>query len=253
MAASARFSGIGFMFANGIFGVDLDDCGNEIEDYRNGIDDNIVGEFVHSLKSYTEYSVSGKGIHIICKGALPPGGRRRGAVEMYDAARYFIVTGERCAEYKTIRNCTEAIKPLHDKHIGGSSGTAPTTGIKLMLPLNLSDAEIIRMAEDSKQGAMFKDLWAGNYTPYYTSQSEADLTLCNILAFWTAQMRSDGQAFFTICPDAPQVGQKTNRQHLRADHHQQGGARLRGGLGKKTGVSGAYRDSGTVRRSQETI
>ena len=39
------------MFANGIFGVDLDDCGNEIqEDCRNGINDNIVGRFVRASK-----------------------------------------------------------------------------------------------------------------------------------------------------------------------------------------------------------
>ncbi|NLA53687.1 MAG: DNA primase, partial [Clostridiales bacterium] len=43
--ASARFSGIGIMFANGIFGVDLDDIGDELADYQNGADDNVVGEF----------------------------------------------------------------------------------------------------------------------------------------------------------------------------------------------------------------
>jgi putative DNA primase/helicase len=43
------------------------------------------------------------------------------------------------------------------------------------------------MAEKSKQGAMFKDLWSGNFPPYYTSQSEADMALCNILAFWTGR------------------------------------------------------------------
>ena len=82
VAASSKYSGIGFMFANGVFGVDLDGCDAEIADYKNGINDNIVGEFIHTLKSYTEYSVSGQGIHILCKGALPPGGRRRGGVEM---------------------------------------------------------------------------------------------------------------------------------------------------------------------------
>lgn len=185
VAASGRFSGIGFMFANNVFGVDLDGCDAAIADYRNGIDDNIVSEFIHTLKSYTEYSVSGKGIHILCKGALPPGGRRKGSVEMYDSQRFFIMTGNRCAEYKGLRDCTDFIKPLHEKYIGG--GLAPTTGIKPALPLNLSDAEIIRMAEESKQGAMFKDLWSGNFPPYYTSQSEADMALCNILAFWTGR------------------------------------------------------------------
>jgi len=183
--ASEQFSGIGFMFDNGVFGVDLDGCEAEIEDYRNGTDDNLVSEFIHTLKSYTEYSVSGKGIHILCKGALPPGGRRKGNVEMYDAQRFFIMTGHACSPYKTVRDCTDAVKPLHERYIGG--GHVPTTGIKPVLPLNLSDAEIIKMAEESKQGRMFCDLWAGNYAPYHTSQSEADLALSNILAFWTGR------------------------------------------------------------------
>ena len=60
------------------------------------------------------------------------------------------------------------------------------------------------MAEESKQGAMFKDLWSGNFPPYYTSQSEADMALCNILAFWTGR---DAQVMDRdvppIRPDAP--------------------------------------------------
>ena len=183
--AAPRHSGIGFMFANGIFGVDLDGCTNAIADYRNGIDDNIVGEFIHSLKSYAEYSISGEGIHILCKGVLPPGGRRKRNVEMYENARFFIMTGQACSPYKALRDCTKAIKPLHEKYIGG--GQAPTTGIRPVLPANLSDAEIIKMARDSKQGQIFSDLWSGNFTPYYQSQSEADMTLANILAFWTGR------------------------------------------------------------------
>ena len=58
------FNGIGFMFAPPYFGVDLDKCiGNQ----------DFIDEFVEGLQSYTEYSTSGNGIHIICKGKLPDG------------------------------------------------------------------------------------------------------------------------------------------------------------------------------------
>ena len=40
--ASGRFSGIGFMFANNIFGVDIDGIQEEIESYRNGDEENIL-------------------------------------------------------------------------------------------------------------------------------------------------------------------------------------------------------------------
>lgn len=180
--AAVNFSGIGFMFANGYFGIDIDGCDDAIADFKAGGQDNIVAEFVHTLQSYAEYSVSGKGIHIICRGKLPPSGRRRMNVEMYQDGRFFIVTGNTCSEYVGIEDCTQSVKPLHEKYIGG--GRTPTTGITKVLPLNLSETEVIKLAEKSKQGTLFSDLYAGRWQSYYRSQSEADMSLCNILAFW---------------------------------------------------------------------
>ena len=102
--SSARFSGIGFMFANGYFGIDIDGIEGEIQSYRDDPQsDNVVTEFVYSLQSYAEYSVSGHGLHIICRGKLPPKGRRRGNVEMYENGRFFIMTGNSAAEYTEIK------------------------------------------------------------------------------------------------------------------------------------------------------
>ena len=179
--ASVAYSGVGFMFAPPYFGVDIDNIAAEIAAFRNGEDDNIVSEFVHTLTSYTEYSQSGNGIHIICRGELPAGGRRRGNVEMYQTGRYFIMTGNDAAGYAEIEDCTEAIKPLYEKYIGG--GREPTTGIQIT-PICLTDREVIDNAAKSKQGEMFRNLYAGNWDSYFNSQSEADLSFCNMLAFW---------------------------------------------------------------------
>ena len=81
-----KCDGVGFMLGSGYFGVDIDKA--------IGVNDQIIAEFVDTLKSYTEVSQSGKGIHIICKGVLPLGARRKGNVEMYDSNRYFALTGE---------------------------------------------------------------------------------------------------------------------------------------------------------------
>ena len=68
-------AGLGFMLGDGIFGVDLDfhpeDYPEEERTQRKEEFDKIVEEFLTHLKSYAEYSQSGKGIHIICKGYLP--------------------------------------------------------------------------------------------------------------------------------------------------------------------------------------
>ena len=184
--ASKNYAGIGFMFGNSdFFGVDLDDMPNDIADFRNGGANNIVAEFVNTLQSYAEYSQSGAGIHIICKGKLPKGGRRKkhdfGGFEMYEHGRFFVMTGDYCSEYVSIADCTESIKALHEKYIGG--GKEPTPRQLTAVSLNTAD-EIVRAAANAKNGNTFRSLYAGSIAGY-GSQSEADLALCNMLAFWT--------------------------------------------------------------------
>ncbi len=47
-----------------------------------------------------------------------------------------------------------------------------------------SDAVIIKRASQAKNGTLFRALWAGDWRSRYGSQSEADLALCALLAFW---------------------------------------------------------------------
>lgn len=183
---SKKYTGIGFMFANGYFGVDIDNADDAIEDYRDGGTDNIVAEFIGTLRSYAEYSQSGRGIHIICRGKLPPGGRRKGNVEMYDSGRFFVMTGNQAAEYTEIADCGERIKPLHEKYIGGAR-PKPNRGPAPVRPVSLSDAEILQKAGEAKAGAVFQALYNGDWELYFGSQSEADLSLCNRLAYWTGK------------------------------------------------------------------
>lgn len=187
---SIHYTGIGFMFAGGYFGVDIDNCEEAIEDYRLGGVDNIVAEFIGTLRSYAEYSQSGRGIHIICRGKLPPGGRRKGSVEMYDSGRFFVMTGNQAAEYTEIADCGERIKPLHEKYIGGARPKANRLPAPV-LPVSLSDSEILEKAGKAKAGAVFQALYNGEWEAYFGSQSEADLSLCNRLAYWT---RKDPEA-----------------------------------------------------------
>ncbi|RKJ08770.1 DNA primase, partial [Butyricicoccus sp. 1XD8-22] len=58
-------------------------------------------EIIDTLDSYTEFSPSGKGIHIIIKGNLPQSvlgtGRKntKHGLEIYSYGRYFSFTGDR--------------------------------------------------------------------------------------------------------------------------------------------------------------
>ena len=93
--SAVEFAGIGFMFGgSGYFGVDIDGIADEIADFTNGSNGNIISEFTAALGSYMELSQSGAGIHIICRGKLPGEGCRHENVEMYDSGRYFAMTGD---------------------------------------------------------------------------------------------------------------------------------------------------------------
>ena len=50
--------------------------------------------------------------------------------------------------------------------------------------ISLEDEEIIKMATAASNGLKFNQLWSGDISGY-KSHSEADLALCQILAFWS--------------------------------------------------------------------
>ena len=170
------FDGLGLMFAPPYFGVDLDKCIDKVD---------FCDDFIETLQSYNEVSKSGTGLHIICRGELPEGARRRGHVEMYSEGRYFIVTGDIFNEaYREINECTDSVKYLHAKYLPGAEPKADMPNGKSVL----DDVEVIDKARNCKTGAVFAMLYSGNWQGLtFTSQSEADLAFCNQLAFWTGR------------------------------------------------------------------
>lgn len=194
------FDGLGFMFANGYFGVDLDKCIDNID---------FVDEFVDTLKSYNEISMSGKGIHIICKGELPNGQRRKNNVEMYSSGRYFALTGNLYNDnYKNIRDCSKDIVPLHQKYLGEQTQKFDYQKTAFEKSY-LSDDEILDKARQSRNGSLFQLLYNGNWEGLYKSQSEADLSFCNLLAFWTQR---DYQQMDSIFRKSGLMRDKWNRK-----------------------------------------
>ncbi len=168
------FDGIGIEFANGIFGVDLDGV------VKDGKLTPEAQDIIKTLDSYTEYSPSGTGVHILCKGTIPPKDRRKGNVEMYSEGRFFTVTGNVLGEPKDIQERTAQAAIVHAKYLKREEPKATNQPQEL----NLSDSELINKAMSAKNGHVFQALWNGDISGY-PSQSEADLALCNLLAYWT--------------------------------------------------------------------
>ena len=180
LAAAARdIAGIGFVFSDGdpFAGIDIDHC----IDAEGAIDPKTAA-ILRTLDSYAEVSPSGTGVHCIIRARLNGGRRRAGNFESYDTGRYFCMTGrhlpdtptsieERQAALEEVRAVVfpEECKPR-----------APATPAALD---SADDRELLELASKAKNGADFDRLYRGSWDGY-DSQSEADLALANMLAFW---------------------------------------------------------------------
>jgi len=175
--------GIGFEFAGGIFGVDLDHVITQ-----DGIDP-AAQDIIETLDSYTEYSPSGTGVHILCKGTIPPGERKAGSAEMYSQGRFFTVTGKAFGPVKPLAERTAQAAAVHAKYFKKADPPAAQQAAPLpVFTLSQSDDEVLQRAFNSRNGDRIRALYAGDITAHNgadRSHSAADLALCSELAYWT--------------------------------------------------------------------
>ena len=90
---------------------------------------------------------------------------------------------------KQIRERTAAVQAVLNKYMirPGWGKTPEQPQIRAMIPAaDLNDQELIDKAAAAKNGYLFMQLWSGDITGY-SSHSEADQALCNILSFWTGR------------------------------------------------------------------
>ena len=186
------FAGIGFMFGGGWSGIDLDHCEKDITAYQSAERGGIVWEILHTIdknpcKVYAEISPSGTGIHIIGRGDLPAGGRKKGNVEMYNDGRYFRLTCNFVDDTHTDidGDCSAALNQIHTKYLAEKPDNKRIQSTHIQSVTTHTDIDtVIDKIYSSKQGGIFRKLYNDGDISGYNSQSEADLALCNILSFW---------------------------------------------------------------------
>jgi primase-polymerase (primpol)-like protein len=221
-------SGLGFVFTDDdpLVGVDLDDC--RVPETGTALD--WAEEIVDTLESFTEVSPSGTGFHVIVEGTLPGDRSRKGDVEIYESARFFTMTGAHVdGTPPTIEARTEELETVYEEFVApdyeegtDSSGTdgsslvqsekaSSSTGDVSSDPIvDLSDEALLSKARNAKNGEKFDRLWRGN-TGGYESQSEADMALCALLAFWTG---SDMQRMDRLFRDSGLMREKWDEVHF---------------------------------------
>lgn len=185
------YDGLGVGIFSGLCAIDIDGCLDE-----DGTPSPLAVDVISTMESYTETSPSGRGVRIFFRA---PG-------FTYDKDRYYTMNASRDLEiyvsgatskFLTVTGNSQpwgGIRPIEERgaqlqSILGrymerpqkAAQDAPRTP---QTPVNLSDEEIITRAQNARNGTTFAALWNGD-TSGYGSHSEADLALCNLLAFWT--------------------------------------------------------------------
>jgi len=177
--------GIGFMFSESdrVAGIDLDDCRNPETGKLNDFAQDILAR----MQSFAEVSPSGEGVHIFVKGKLPGKGINLGNIEMYDAKRYFTVTGQALPEYPSvIEDRDEALKALYYE-VTGKDGPAKEPQPAAGESLTPMDEELIARGT-AKYGPRFLILWGGDQDEGETP-SQGDLGLCSMISVLTSNTK----------------------------------------------------------------
>lgn len=176
------YDGVGFVFSNSdpYCGVDLDDCLDDAGDLATA-----AMKIVQRLDSYTEISPSGRGLKLFLRGTLPPGGNRKGKVEIYDRGRYFTVTGQHLpGTPTTIAERQRELEAVHAE-LFGSPAPRPAARPPVAIRPPAEDRELLARARSAKNGRKFMRLfYCGDLSDYGGDDSAADLALCGLLAFW---------------------------------------------------------------------
>ena len=222
------YDGVGFVLGEGWTGADFDHCYDpQTGEYKNPV----VKEVIDSLPGYKEFSPSGDGVHVIFRKndllenedfqeikKIYSKSAKTGfkevfddgiAMEFYWDRRYFTVTGN------TIENQSDPIMGFDcDVIVDGLKKIADHYGItnrieeiepnqNIINNITLDDHEVIEKATNGRYGSNFLNLYNGNWEnalsvdgSSFGSQSSADLSLLNSLAYWTGKESAQMKRIF---------------------------------------------------------
>lgn len=174
------FNGLGFAlgFESGVAGVDLDG----VFDDTGAVLNYGALEIAERFESYTEYSPSRTGLHVLFKADIPDG-RRTSFVEVYGQGRFFTVTGQPYLDKPIAERQWAADQLIAD--IAKMRAQSAPTPLDWTVTPKYSDDELWQMASSANNGEKFLRLFYGNWQEDYGSQSEADFALIDIIAFYT--------------------------------------------------------------------
>ena len=179
--------GVGFEFSaqDPYTFIDLDDARDPVTGELNDTTKEIIVKF----NSYTEISPSGTGIRIVIEAEAVGANKRRGKIELYSAGQYATLTGNVLEAHTRVEKRQAELADFYQLIFGAEepSKHKPKPALddsdpKYTRVRALTDDELILKATEAANGAKFVKLWTGEDV---TDHSQADSSLCAILAYWS--------------------------------------------------------------------
>lgn len=138
-------------------------------------------------KTWWEVSPSGTGIHAYFKGTLPDEVMKKNKsehLELYYHSRFMTFTGVNDDVYREVSCDQTYIDSLVERYFKREVITNDVINYDIT-QANLEDNEVIQLMAKSKNADKLSKLMSGGWREVFESQSEADLSLLNALAFYT--------------------------------------------------------------------
>lgn len=197
--AMGGWDGIGYRVSEGIGAIDIDHCIRE----DGSLNDVAASIMAFMPDAYFERSPSGAGLRGFFR--LSPDfaydktvyyvNNRKHGLEVYlpgTTNRFVTVTGDMYRSGAVARN-DEALQSVLDTFM---KRTNRMVGKAIEPCSYLTDEEVIAHAGKSESGDKFTALMKGNWEEGYDSQSDADMALISILAFWCGNVEEQIDRIF---------------------------------------------------------
>lgn len=184
-----QLDGIGVGIFGSLGAIDIDHC---IDD--GGVISDMALDIIGIMGSYWEVSPSGHGVRILFSASGFQYDKKRYYIncqqlglEVYIAGctnKYVTVTGSTSTPGMKLEERGAQLVTVLEKYMVRSGKKKAAAPPRPSGAVDLDDLTLINKAKKSRSGSAFSALWDGD-TAGYKSHSEADLALCNALAFWT--------------------------------------------------------------------
>jgi len=167
-----NLDGIGIMLGDGLAGIDIDN------------NDSRKDEIILAMNTYTEYSPSGNGVHLLFWAETK--GRKCGNLEIYSSGRFFTITGD---HVQGTPSDIQGRQEQADRFLATYfRDQEPEKQATQMVCQPITDERLREALEGARRrpySGRFDSLWRGEWEACkdYPSQSEADQALCNYLAW----------------------------------------------------------------------